>query len=115
MNHTYICDRLFDPVPSKKPAKENQKWSCGCKEFFLLVTNGHILCAIMDAFGLSSLEDTSSNETFRSLATFGVEECKCMLTQNVKAIIDNHFNFSNSYKLTSDDTVMNYANEVLFC
>ena len=103
---------LRNLLQRRSVAKKIKNDPTGCEEFFLLVTDGHILCVIMDAFGLSSLEDTPSNEVFRNFATCDVEERKCILTQNVKAVIDKHFNFSNLYKPTSDDTVMNYADEV---
>ena len=32
--------------------------------------------------------------------------------QNVKTVIDKHFNFSDSYEPPLNDTVMNYANKV---
>ena len=68
-----------------------------CEEFFLLVTDGHILCAVMDAFGMSSIGDTPSSEAFKNCASSSVEECNFTFIQNVKTVIDKHFNFSDSY------------------
>ena len=46
-----------------------------CEEFFLPATDGHILYAVMDAFGMSSLGDTPSIEALKNFASSSVEEC----------------------------------------
>ena len=61
---------------------------------------------------MTSLEDLPSAEPFRNFTSFDVEERTSIFKQNVRAVVDKHFNFSNTYKKTLDDSVRNYADEV---
>ena len=113
-----------------------------CEDFFLLVTTGHLLYAVMSAIGMSSSEDSPSDECYSDFANKSEGKCKEIFEKTMQDVLDSHLNIetitlppseesSNEQpspniisacnedeeqhapcNKTSNDSVLAYANEV---
>ena len=65
------------------------------EEFFTLVTEGHILCAAMEVFGMRSLNDQPST-TYIPDGSSQLDplQCRSILITAVQAIVDKFGNLS---------------------
>ena len=73
------------------------------------MAESHILYAIMNTFGMNSLEDSPLNPNFSEFLNLSPEECDKVFLKEVRNVVDKHFNFNNE---PSDDGVLSYAEEV---
>jgi len=63
-----------------------------CEDFFLLVTTGHLLYAVMSAIGMSSLEDSPSDICYSNFAKKSEEERKSILENSIQKVLDTYLN-----------------------
>ena len=117
----HLCNHLQRSAVTKKIKSDP---TC-LEQFFLLVTTGHVLHAVICAFGMSSLEDTPSDACFSEFCAKSEQECK-QIFGKISEVIDKHFNFKNysdeqevsvnsndcNLKTLSNDLILSYANEV---
>ena len=45
-----------------------------CEEFFHLIVEGHILCAVMNMFGMESLQDTFTHPSLVNFLSLSTEQ-----------------------------------------
>ena len=60
-----------------------------CEDFFLLVTTGHLLYVVMSAIGMSSLEDSPSDECYSDFANKSEGECKEIFEKTMRDVLDS--------------------------
>ena len=58
-----------------------------CEDFFLLVTTGHVLYAVMSTFGMSSLEDTPSDAYFSNFSAKSKQERKQLFEKKYERLL----------------------------
>ena len=86
-----------------------------CKEFFLLVVDGHILSAAMKAFELDSLDATPQSSQFQGdfLSTSPTERRKIFLSSVNELLSDRTYQFAVGKCINDNDSVYTYAKELL--
>jgi len=62
------------------------------EDFFLLVTTGHLLYAVMSAIGMSSLEDSPSHECYSDFANKPEAERKEIFEKTMREVLNVHLN-----------------------
>ena len=66
-----------------------------CTDFFELVVSGHILVAVMDFLGMSSIEDTPSSTLISpNIWMLSDEERSSALMGVAAQVVDKHVNLS---------------------
>lgn len=91
-----------------------------CEDFFELVVSGHILVAVMDFLGMSSLDDTPSSTLISpDIWMLSDKERRSTLMDAAAQVVDKHVDLSvqlstdESTKAKEGDTVHSYACETL--
>lgn len=105
--------------------RRNVRVSCkddmnACEDFFELVVSGHILVAVMNVLGMSSVDDTPSSTLVSPDAwMLSDEERKSTLLDVAAQVVDEHVDLSvelskgKSDSAKASDTVYSYACETL--
>lgn len=90
-----------------------------CEDFFLHVVEVHILSAFMTAFGMSSLDDTPSDDIFTEVTAEADSLTRRQILINaIQKVLEKHLEFSISGEGNTDerghnDHVLSYARDVL--
>ena len=85
-------------------------------DFLMTVIEGHILAAVMEVLGMSSLTDEPSSVIIPDLSQDQEPTCrKKILLHSLQKVIDKHVDISSDIErnVTLEDNVYEYANEVL--